>query len=82
MSGELSFTSVSPLQGDAWAAWNASYHEEHREAYQALSSALYRQAWHERIQAQFARLDAQNARLEDILRQRFGQTRATEAATR
>lgn len=82
MCGDLSFTSVSPLQGDAWAAWNASYHEEHREAYRALSSALYRQAWHERIEARFAELDAQNAHLDAMLRQQSGRAHTHPAVAR
>lgn len=82
MSGELSHTSISSLQSDAWAAWNASYHEEHREAYRTLSSALYRQDWHERIEARFAQLDAQNARLDAMLTQRSRRPRTPESATR
>jgi hypothetical protein len=82
MSQDLSHTSVSPLQGDAWAAWNASYHEEHREAYRALSNALYRQAWHERIEARFAELDAQNARLDAMLRQQSARLHAHPVAAR
>lgn len=58
---------VLPLQGDAWAAWNASYHEANSDAYRALGHALYHQAWQERINAQFAKLDEQNARLDALL---------------
>ena len=61
-------SSVSPLQGDAWAAWNASYHEVAGDAYRALGHALYRQAWQERIRAHLARLDEQNALLDELLR--------------
>jgi hypothetical protein len=60
--------SKSPsLRGDAWAAWNASYHEPNAEAYRALALALYQQDVRERIAEQFARLDEQNARLDALL---------------
>lgn len=59
--------SMTDLQGDAWAAWNASYHEPQPEAYRALSYALYQQAWHERISARFAQLDEQNELLDKLL---------------
>lgn len=62
---------VWALQGEAWEAWNASYHEENRHAYQALGDALYRQAVHERITVQLARLDAQNALLDGLAGQRI-----------
>lgn len=58
---------TSPLEGDAWAAWNASYHEANAEAYRTLARALYHQALRERIMAQFASLDEQNARLDALL---------------
>ena len=58
---------ASPLQVDAWAAWNASYHEPTADAYRALARALYQQDVQERIRAQFARLDEQNARLDALL---------------
>jgi len=61
-------SSVSPLDRDAWAAWNASYHEPQRDAYRALGLALYQQAWHERIRTRFEELDEQNARLDALLR--------------
>jgi hypothetical protein len=57
----------SPLQGDAWAAWNASYHESNAEAYRALASALYRQDLWERIAVQLSLLDEQNALLDALL---------------
>lgn len=57
----------SALQGDAWTAWNASYHEPDGEGYRALARSLYQQDVHERILAQFARLDEQNARLDALL---------------
>jgi hypothetical protein len=58
---------VSPLQGDAWAAWNASYHEPNGEVYRTLGTALYVQDWRERVTAQFALLDEQNAQLDALL---------------
>jgi len=58
---------VSELQGDAWAAWNASYHEPDSDALRAIAEALYRQDVHERIQALFARLDEQNAQVDALL---------------
>jgi hypothetical protein len=61
------FTSVSQLQVDAWAAWNASYHEPSADAYRALGNALYHQTWRECITVQLARLDEQNARLDALL---------------
>lgn len=61
---------VSSLQGDAWAAWNASYHAEDRDAYRAVSLALYGQDVHERIERLFARSDEQNRYLDMILTRR------------
>lgn len=58
---------VTPLQGDAWAAWNASYHEPNGEVYRTLGTALYVQDWRERITVQFALLDEQNAQLDSLL---------------
>ena len=58
---------VSPLQGDAWAAWNASYHEPNGEVYRALGTALYVQDWRDRVTAQLALLDEQNAQLDALL---------------
>jgi hypothetical protein len=68
---------ASPLQGDAWAAWNASYHEPNADAYRALARALYRQDVQERIMAQFARLDEQNARLDALLSSAIPASRLT-----
>lgn len=62
----------SPLQGEAWVAWNASYHEPLGEAYRVLASALYQQDLHERITAQLDRLDEQNARLDALLSEAQG----------
>ncbi len=70
-------TGASPLQGDGWAAWNASYHEPNAEAYRALARALYRQDLQERIMAQFARLDEQNARLDALLSSEVPASRLT-----
>lgn len=61
--------SISPLQGDAWAVWNASYSAPEPDAYRELSRSLYNQDVRERITALFARSDAQNARLESLLAQ-------------
>jgi hypothetical protein len=58
---------ISALQGDAWVAWNDSYHEEDPGSYRALGEALYRRAVHERIAVDFARLDEQNAWLDRML---------------
>jgi len=58
---------ISVLHGNAWAAWNASYHEPGGDAYRALAHALYQQAWHERIVTRYAELDAQNALLDTLL---------------
>jgi hypothetical protein len=65
-------TRISHLQSDAWAAWNASYHDPLPDAYRTVSLALYRQAMGERIQALFARLDEQNSELDVLLRSRTG----------
>ena len=64
---DRSLVPTTDLQGDAWAAWNASYHESQPEAYRALGHALYRQAWHERISARLAQLDEQNELLDKLL---------------
>ncbi len=58
---------ITALQGEAWEAWNASYHEEDQGSYRALGEALYRQAVHERISLDLARLDEQNAWLDRML---------------
>jgi len=68
--------SVSELQGDAWAAWNASYHEPQPDVLRALAEALYRQDVRERIEALFARLDEQNRRVDALLNE--SPTRYTE----
>lgn len=60
-------TQISATQGEAWVAWNASYHEEDSDSYRALGEALYRQAVHERISLDLARLDEQNAWLDRML---------------
>ncbi len=62
--------SISQLQGDAWAAWNASYHAEDRSVYREVSRALYSQDVHERVSALFARSDEQNAQLDALLEER------------
>jgi hypothetical protein len=55
------------LEHAGWVAWNTSYHTEHGTVYRDLSRAFYREALHERIAQLFAALDAQNARLDDLL---------------
>ena len=60
---------ISTLQGDAWAAWNASYHAEAPDAYRAVGRALYQQDVENRITTLLARLDEQNRPL-DALRSR------------
>jgi hypothetical protein len=67
---ESNTLSVTELQGEAWAAWNASYTAPEREIYQTVSMALYRQDVHERIERLFDRSDEQNSRLEALLRGR------------
>lgn len=59
---------ISRLQGEAWAAWNASFHAEEKDAYRTVGRALYAEDVHERIAFLFARSDAQNAYLDDLLR--------------
>ncbi len=71
---------VSALQGDAWAAWNASYHEPNSEIYRALGTALYLQDWRERIHAQLAKLDEQNAKLDALLAAARGHGSGAETA--
>jgi hypothetical protein len=65
------FVSVSSLQADAWTVWNESYHVADADAYRRLAHTLYQQSWRERIQARFALLDEQNARLDALLAQRL-----------
>jgi hypothetical protein len=62
----LEVSTVSPLQGAAWAAWNASYYAETPEPYQVVSRLLYQQDIHERITRLFTKLDEQNAHLDAI----------------
>lgn len=69
-TSELRAAPITRLQGDAWAAWNASYHAPEQDAYRVVSMALYRQDVHERVQALFARSDAQNALLDRVLAER------------
>ena len=59
--------SISRLQGDAWAAWNASFYAEEKDIYQSVGRELYAQDVHERIETLFARSDAQNAFLDMML---------------
>jgi len=59
--------SISRLQADAWAAWNASYHAPDGDAYRVVSRSLYEQDVHERITALFHRSDEQNAHLDAML---------------
>lgn len=59
---------ISPLQSEAWALCNASYHEQNSEAYRAVARVLYEQDVHERIEALVRRGDSQNQRLEMALR--------------
>jgi hypothetical protein len=63
-------SSISALQGDAWAVWNASYRAEEREPFHALSIALYQQDITERIAALFARSDEQNRHIDLMLNAR------------
>ena len=58
---------ISALQGQAWTAWNESYHVEDRHTYQSLGRELYAQDMHERIETLFARSDEQNAMLDSLL---------------
>lgn len=58
---------ISPLQGEAWAAWNASYTAAVRDAYRSVGQALYRQDVSERIAQLFARSDEQNRYLDLML---------------
>jgi hypothetical protein len=59
---------ISILQGDAWAAWNASYYAEDREAYRSVSLDLYQQDLHQRVSALFKRGDEQNALIDANLK--------------
>jgi hypothetical protein len=63
-------TDLSPLQSDAWAVWNKSYHVAEPEPYRALGRTLYRQDVHERIMKLFTRLDEQNEHLDRMERVR------------
>ncbi|MGH2447092.1 MAG: hypothetical protein ACRDFS_00585 [Chloroflexota bacterium] len=58
---------VSRLQGEAWEAWNASYHEPDADAFRALSEALYWLDIRDRIDHLFATLDQQNQQVEAVL---------------
>ena len=58
---------ISQLQGDAWAAWNASYSAPARDAYRSVGQALYRQDISERITHLFARSDEQNREIDLML---------------
>lgn len=58
---------ISPLQSDAWAAWNASYSAPVRDAYRSVGQALYRQGVSERIARLFAPSDEQNRYLDLML---------------
>lgn len=64
---ESKSTTVSALQGKAWEAWNASYHETDTEGLRALSEALYCQDMHDRVSALFAELDEQNKQVDALL---------------
>ena len=58
---------VSQLQSDAWAAWNASYAAEVKDPFYEVGRDLYRQAVHERVADLFSRSDEQNALLDTFL---------------
>ncbi|GAC1325994.1 MAG: hypothetical protein NVSMB22_16460 [Chloroflexota bacterium] len=60
-------TTINKLQNDAWSAWNASHHERDSETLREVGRDLYLQAWHERVKHRLAELDAQNARLDELL---------------
>ena len=68
-NGELSESifAISQLQGDAWAAWNASYHAQEPDTFRRVSRSLYRQDVHERITSLFARSEEQNRQLDELL---------------
>jgi len=57
---------ISPLQGAAWAAWNASFGSETPETHRMVGRALYLQDMHERIAHLFARSDEQNRQLDAL----------------
>jgi hypothetical protein len=67
-----SFSQISSLQGDAWAAWNASFYVEEKDVYRTVGRALYEQDVHERIENLFARSDAQNDLLDELLSRKAG----------
>ena len=60
---------IDELEGEAWAVCNAGYAFSNREVYLDLGQQLYRQAMQARIQALFERGDAQNARLDTLVRE-------------
>jgi hypothetical protein len=66
-SDQSSSARVTEMMGQAWAAWNASYHEVNVDDYRTLALSLYQQDLHDRIARQFAYLDEQNARLDEII---------------
>lgn len=67
-TGERYAPSISRLQGEAWAAWNESYHVPViGEAYRIVSQALYQQDVHERIESLLARSEEQNRLLDAML---------------
>lgn len=80
MSTTGPFNTLSATQGDAWAAWNASYHEANGDVFRALGTALYMQDWRERIAAQLAKLDEQNALLDALLSARADRGTDRDAA--
>lgn len=68
--------SISPLQGEAWALANESYHVPDGEPYLAAGRTLYQQDLHDRLTGLLARLDEQNERLDALL----AEQRAEESA--
>jgi hypothetical protein len=61
---------IHDLEGEAWAVCNAGYAYTTRDIYLGLGQQLYRQAMQARIQALFERSDAQNDKLDALLRER------------
>jgi hypothetical protein len=59
--------SIAMLRDAAWALCNAGYDAPDPHLYRSAGQVLYRKAFQEGVMTLFARLDAQNRRLDALL---------------
>jgi hypothetical protein len=72
---------ISPMQAEAWALWNESYHVLDGEAYRSWARELYQRDLHQQVRNLFTELDEQNERLDALLNNRRSGSREAEACS-